>query len=200
MTSLSTRERQKRDRKAHIFTTAMQLYQENGFGATTVSAIAEAARVSRGTVFNYYSYKELILIEHLAGELGQVEARTKAKACPPLASLYALFEELADYFQVNAELVLPLCYELLNPHPERSRQAFTSLPLARICRDYLGKAQAEGQVRRDFSHDRLARTVANTFFLTALQWAAYRRDRPIKDELKKALQLTLEGVVSQKNV
>lgn len=37
--------------------------------------------------------------------------------------------------------------------------------------------------------------IANTYFLTALQWAAYRSERSIREELRQALELTLEGVL-----
>ena len=192
---LSVRERQKLDRKTRIFEAALALYRKRGFEEATVLDIAKAAQVSRGTVFNYYPYKEAILIEDLAQQLESMEARVKKRANSPTDALYCVFEELADYFEKNRDLVLPLCYELLNPDPERSKYAFTSLPLARICKEYLAQARAADQVGTKFSTDRLARTVANTFFITALQWAAYRQERSIHDELKKALELTLEGII-----
>ena len=189
----SVREQQKQDRKTRIFEVAHELYRERGFAETTVSDIAKAAQVSRGTVFNYYPYKEAILIEDLAQQLSSMEDRVKARAKSPVEALYLVFAEIADYFEENRDLVLPLCYELLNPDPERSKYAFTSLPLARICKEYL---MASENIRTGYSADRLARTVANTFFITALQWAAYRQERSIHEELKKALELTLEGLLA----
>lgn len=172
----------------------MKLFKMRGFQATTVVDIAARAQVSRGTVFNYYPYKEAILVEHLATELAEVERRVQEAALPPLEAIKRVFKELADYFESNRDVVLPLSYELLNPDPERSKKAFNSLPLVRILRDYL--ADAAGEVRQDFSSDRLARSLANTFFLTALQWAAYRPDVSLHDELEKALELALEGIKS----
>ena len=193
--SLSTREQQKRDRRQRIFEAAMTLFQTKGFQETTVVDIAEAAEVSRGTVFNYYPYKEAILTEHLAQELSDIEWRAAvSRQVTPLQKLYAIFDELACFVEANRHLVLPLSYELLNPDPARSKAAYVSLPLVPLLYTHLTEARALGLVRSDFSRERLARTVANTFFLTVLQWAAYRQDLSIHDELRKALTLTLEGV------
>lgn len=196
----SLREQQKRDRKDRIFNEAMSLFKTQGFQETTVLDIARAARVSRGTVFNYFPYKEAILIEHLAQKLAAIQERVRAKEeHSPIEAIYAIFDELASFVATNTEHILPLSYELLNPDPERSKQAFISLPLVPFIYEYLTQARTQNLIRSDFSRERLARTIANTYFLTALQWAAYRQDRSIHDELKKALKLTLEGIILGKN-
>lgn len=191
---MSVRERQKQDRRRRIFDAAMALFHSQGFQNTTVVDIAAAAQVSRGTVFNYYPYKEAILTEHLARAITDLERRlTVTDDATPLHTLYAIFDELACFVEANRHLVLPLSYELLNPDPVRSKEAYVALPLVPLIYPYLSEARSLGLVRADFSRERLARTLANTFFLTALQWAAYRQDRSVHDELRKALTLTLEG-------
>lgn len=170
----------------------MGLFVSRGFAATTVQEIAAAAEVSRGTVFNYYPYKEAILLEHLARHLEAIGSRVRERR--GLAALQALFDELGAVVEADRELVLPLGYELLNPDPERSRRAYQALPLTALLRAHLDEALADGAIRRDFSCERLARTLANAFFFTSLQWAAYRRDRPLRQELESALKLALEGI------
>ena len=76
----------------------------------------------------------------------------------------------------------------------RNSAAFRALPLVDLLRTALKRAQADGNVRRDYSADRLARTLANVFFITALQWAAYRQDRSVHEEFRLALTLGLDGL------
>ncbi len=197
--TLTVREQQKRDRQARIYNEALRLFKERGFQKTTVLAIAKAARVSRGTVFNYYPYKEALLLEYVAFCLKGLEQAAQdqlASGAAPTEVLYVVFDELAGFVENNKHLVLPLSYELLNPDPERSKAAFKALPLARLVQTLLTHGADLGLVRTDFSRERLARTVANSYFLTALQWAAYRSDRSIKEELRKTLKLTLEGILT----
>jgi len=189
----------------------MRLFQERGFQATTFSDIARAADVSRGTVFNYFPYKEALLIEFFGRHLESLRERlahrrsgsgghgADAGTEPWSGSgeeLAFLFDALAAFVEAHRDLVLPLSYELLNPDPERSRRAYLALPLGEMLRDVLTRARAAGTVRDDYSRERLARTLENVYFITAMQWAAYRRDRSIREELRKALVLTLEGIAT----
>lgn len=200
MTELTrSRERQKADRKEHILGVALALMSERGFTATTYELIAKRAGVSRGTVFNYFPYKESILLAFAAAELVELRHRVEERrqlgpAWGATEELKFVFQELALFASQRRALVMPLSYELLSPNPERSRAAYRSLPLADLLREALQRGQVEGSVRRDHTAERLARTLANTYFITALQWAAYRSDRSLKSELATALKLTLEGV------
>lgn len=177
----------------------MRLFAERGFRATTVTQIARAAGVSRGTVFNHFPYKEAFLLEYCGRELAGLKARAIARRAEltPSDNLYLLFDELAGFVEENRELMLPLGGELLSPEPDRSRRAFVALPLVEILRALISDAQADGSVRTDFSAERLARSAANGFFLTALQWAAYRQDRSLREELRLGLRLALEGMLAR---
>src|ERR687893_2269821 len=55
------RERKKKATRAAIHDAAMRLFEEHGFAGTTVDQIAEAADVSRATVFTYFPTKEDIV-------------------------------------------------------------------------------------------------------------------------------------------
>ena len=55
------RERKKQETRTAIHEGAMRLFAERGFAGTTIDQIAEAANVSRATVFSYYPTKEDIV-------------------------------------------------------------------------------------------------------------------------------------------
>jgi AcrR family transcriptional regulator len=55
------RERKKRATRAAIHDAGMRLFAEQGFAGTTVDQIADAADVSRATVFHYFPTKEDIV-------------------------------------------------------------------------------------------------------------------------------------------
>ncbi|QAY65836.1 TetR/AcrR family transcriptional regulator [Paenibacillus protaetiae] len=52
------REEKKLETKNRILEAAMCLFAEQGFEATTVAQITEAAGVAKGTFFNYFKTKE----------------------------------------------------------------------------------------------------------------------------------------------
>ncbi len=197
--SSGLRERKKADRRERILAAAMRLIAQHGLRGATYAAIARDAGVSRGTVFNYFPYKEAFLVAYFARALDELDRRLAPDDAPapgddPLAPLQRLFDALAGVTEQHRAWILPLGYELLNPDPERSRAAFLALPLASMVRRALARGRAAGSVRPDYSLDRLTRVLANTYFITVLQWAAYRPERSIHEELRVALGLALDGM------
>jgi AcrR family transcriptional regulator len=59
------RERKKLETRQLISETAVRLFNERGFEAVTVDEIAEAANVSKKTVFNYFPTKEDLVFDRL---------------------------------------------------------------------------------------------------------------------------------------
>ncbi len=194
------REHQKRDRRERIFRAALDLFRKKGFHQTTATEIAEAARVSRGTFFNYFPYKEAVLLEYghglLQGLREMALARLEAGE-EPLAVLREVFRLLAEGTRRDKDLVLPLLYELLNPDPARARAAFEALPLGDLLAEILRPLREKGAVRQDLSLERMGRTLADLYFLSALRWAAYTPHRDLEEEMERTLRIGLEGILAR---
>ena len=60
---MGIRERKKADTRRALVDAASELFAERGVQATTMDDIAEAAGMSRTSVFNYFGHKEMILCE-----------------------------------------------------------------------------------------------------------------------------------------
>ena len=93
MEPASLRERQKERRRARIYGVAIELFKQGGFQSTTATDIARASNVSRGTFFNYYPYKEAVLLDygsavveglrrHAEARLGEGVAPKEAEKTP----------------------------------------------------------------------------------------------------------------------
>ena len=61
------RERKQRETRRRIAETGLKLFLANGYDATTLDAIAEAADISRRTFFSYFKSKEEIMLVWQAG-------------------------------------------------------------------------------------------------------------------------------------
>ncbi|WP_117238186.1 TetR/AcrR family transcriptional regulator [Thermus sediminis] len=197
---MTVREYQKRRRRDRIFQAAMALFRERGFQETTASDIAKAAHVSRGTFFNYFPYKEAVLLDYGSLLLARLREEIRgrlAQGMDPLAVLHFLFQEVALFTEAEKELLLPLFYELLNPEPIRARAAFEALPLGDLIAEVLRPLKEKGMVRQDLSLERMGRTLADLYFLSALRWAAYTPHRDLKGELEKTLDLALLGILAR---
>ena len=157
---MAVREYQKKRRRERIFRAAMELFRNRGFQETTATEIAKAAHVSRGTFFNYYPYKEAVLLDYgsqlLAGLREEVR-RLLAQGREPVEVLHYLFRVLAEGTAREKDLLLPMFYELLNPDPARARAAFEALPLGDLIAEILKPLREQGVLRQDFSLERMGR-------------------------------------------
>src|SRR4051812_47064011 len=96
MTSL--RERKKAETRQRIADVATAMFVERGFDNVPITEIAEAADVSKVTVFNYFPRKEDIFFDRgpQAEELLTGAVRDRGPGVTPLAALRALLIDLAE--------------------------------------------------------------------------------------------------------
>ena len=136
-----------------IFKAALELFQERGFEETTADQIAAKSQVSRGTFFNYFPYKEAVLIEYgaeLMDAAWEEAKRMLAAGREPLWVLRFFWDRLAELAEVELgpDLYARLAYELLNPDPERAAYAYRKLPLAERVAAVLAPLKEEGSFGR----------------------------------------------------
>ncbi|MFF4184724.1 TetR/AcrR family transcriptional regulator [Streptomyces sp. NPDC001691] len=92
---LSLRERKKIKTRTAIRRATYRLVAEQGYEATTVEQIAEAAEVSPSTVFRYFPTKEDIVLTDEFDPILLREMRARPPAEPPLESLRHVVTEAA---------------------------------------------------------------------------------------------------------
>jgi AcrR family transcriptional regulator len=136
------RERKKQRTRELIASTALALFSERGYQATTVADIAAAAEVSERTVFGYFTTKEGILFaDHLA--LEQDLARALAERPSDISALEALrafaVENLSRFDeQARIRWEIVSHDELLLSH-QRMRQAALGEVIAKAIAEEIGE-------------------------------------------------------------
>ncbi|WP_420597427.1 TetR/AcrR family transcriptional regulator [Deinococcus sp.] len=207
MTSLppapSLRERQKEKRRTRIYHVAIDLFKQGGFQATTATDIAKASNVSRGTFFNYYPYKEAVLLDYgaqIVDRLRELAEALLAEGTPPGEVLREVWDKLAEESAQERDLIPPLAYEVMNPSPERAHTAYQALPLSRVIELILRAMQASGELRSDLSVQRMSNLIADTFLIVALRWSAYGTEKSLTEEMRLTLSFLMEGVLRREQV
>ncbi|MBS1107237.1 MAG: putative TetR family transcriptional regulator [Deltaproteobacteria bacterium] len=167
------RERKKRARRERIYEAARQLFLEQGYAATTVEQIAEAADVAQTTFFNHFQSKDAVLREmtgeisgHLEAMLQQelatadtAERRIRRFATQALRALGAT-EGLAR------EVLLELLRKASGPGTALPYLASVREPFTTIVRE----GQSAGDVRRDLEPSLLAELVIGLLNTALLGW------------------------------
>src|SRR5918998_1535252 len=100
------RERKKKATRDAIHHGAMRLFAEHGFAGTTIDQIADAADVSRATVFGYFPTKEEIVFGEAAAAIDALAARLRERPADETTTtvVRAWLEDLGGWLE--PELVL----------------------------------------------------------------------------------------------
>ena len=108
------RERKKRATRNAIRDAAMRLFEQDGFTHTTFDRIAEAADVSRATVFSYFPTKEEIVMGEGAAAIGAVAATLAERPAGQgtIATVRAWLAELSGWFEPELVFQLRLAREV----------------------------------------------------------------------------------------
>jgi AcrR family transcriptional regulator len=96
---MGLRAKHKADRTARIIQAATQMFRELGFDAVRMEAIAVAAQVSAGTVYNYFPTKKDLLVAIVSREVEEVLAAGAATVeQPPPDVVGALSQLVHGYY------------------------------------------------------------------------------------------------------
>lgn len=192
------RARRQAETRARILRAALDLFARQGFFATTIEQITEAADVGKGTFFNYFPSKEHALAGF--GELQVLKVQgalteLRQGAGPLRAVLRRLARVLAEEPGRSPSLGRGLLAALsssesflkvMRRHLARGRQL-----LAQIA----SEGQRRGEIRGDIRPTELARLFQQTFFGALLLWALYPSSQ-LQGRLDTTLDLFWSGVAA----
>jgi AcrR family transcriptional regulator len=160
----SLRERKKLQTRAAIINKAVELFNTQGFYNTSIDDIADAADVSRGTFFNYFGYKEAVIVEFgrdlMINLTAQVEEQMKESVSAERI-IFRIWLEVRSLLEKFGEAVVVLSHELLNPDVERASRAAQAFTLAELVASVTKAGQQSGRFRSSLDTAQFGQLVAN---------------------------------------
>ncbi|MFE9658742.1 TetR family transcriptional regulator [Streptomyces sp. NPDC005955] len=190
---LGLRERKKLKTRVAIREATYRLIAEQGYEATTVEQIAQAAEVSASTVFRYFPTKEDIVLTDEHDPVMEEALRNRPAEEPLLDSLRHVLRQTMEHSMRHEPEVTKLRMRLMAEVPAvRSRSlesmSVTGGMLCRVIAERTGRDPAELEVRA------YAMGLVGTLFETSRYWA--ERDYPddIGDLLDRALTVFAQGL------
>ncbi len=98
-TEVSLRERQKARRRSDILAAGRHLFNQKGFSATNMDAIAELSEVGVATVYNYFGTKGQLLAEILRSDFDLLFEQAKLILEKPPGNAIAGVQSLIDIYR-----------------------------------------------------------------------------------------------------
>jgi len=167
------RERKKREQRERIYETARQLFLANGFEATTVDQIAEAADIAQTTFFNYFQSKAALLREMTNEVSDRLEAMLAEQLATPGTAEARIMSFVQDVVR-QIDRAENLTRDILLEFIRTSSRPGEALPyLLRVREPFeivIIEGQEQGNVRRDFDARLLAEMVIGTLHMALVGW------------------------------
>ncbi|GLW97632.1 TetR family transcriptional regulator [Microtetraspora sp. NBRC 16547] len=190
---LSLRERKKAKTRRTIQEHALRLFAEQGYEATTVEQIAEAAEVSPSTFFRYFPTKEDLIIQDDYDPLLVAMVRAQPPELPPLAAIrQGIRTAFAQVPQSELEDVRARIGLMMKIPAVRARSldnlVTTVDVLAGVVAERTGRDRAAPAVQT------LAGAVVGAILPALFSWSAANGTRSLPDVVDEALGLLESGL------
>ncbi|MFH8471516.1 TetR/AcrR family transcriptional regulator [Streptomyces sp. NPDC018000] len=188
---LGLRERKKLRTRIAIRRATYRLISEQGYDATTIEQIAEAAEVSPSTVFRYFATKEDIVLTDEYDPVMEAELRNRPADEPPLESLRFLMTKALTAFLAAEEEELRQRTRLMVEVPAiRARMTETMSDTAKILARAL--ADRSGRSPDDLEIRVFIAAVLGALREVTLYWGEHGQEGDLIALIGQALD-TLEG-------
>ncbi|MGW4118132.1 TetR/AcrR family transcriptional regulator [Nocardia sp. NPDC004711] len=196
---IGRRERNRQRVRARIYTSALELFAEKGYDATTIDEIAERADVSRGTFFNHFPRKEDLITEWAEDRrrtlMDRIEQPLGAGASDTGALLHRCMAGLAQLSEVQrgvTEIMLTAWVKTGRPLTE---EPYTAEVFARIVEIGVRRGDIDARVDPVL----LGNLLRDAYLGVVYRWARRTTDRErIAGELRDVLDVILRGVATNK--
>ena len=173
---LGRRARRRAETRERIVRAALKLFARQGFFATTVEQITQAADVGKGTFFNYFPSKEHVLTGFGDFQLAKIraaleEARDGARPIRVVARRLLL--ALAEMPGESPELVRSFLLVILSSGSARPLILQKLDQGRRLLGELVAVGQRRGEIRADFERGAVARHFQQMFFGGLLLWTLH---------------------------
>lgn len=197
---LTRRDRRREQTYRRLLTAAESLFKVRGFDATTVEEIAAAADVAKGTFFNYFSSKEMLLGELLYMRTERLLLDIPAAGQPAAERIWQLLirirQELAPYVHLFPRM---FAYVLAHPHLHGPSDDYARdhVTLADALAQLMRQGQREGVFRSACDAEIAGSLMATYFFrLSLVECVQENADFCWEDQMQAALALLYQGLAA----
>lgn len=195
---MGIRERKKADTRRALVDAASELFAERGVQATTMDDIAQAAGMSRTSVFNYFGHKEMILCEIGARYVHEIARplRTGERKDPGLA-FAEVTDALAELATQQPALIAAVARETTHPDPTRRKCARDTMGYSQLVDEMLDSFAEQGALRHPDYRESYANQIIDLLSGVLIRLAGIASRDELRREIGRSLELFMSGAMQE---
>ncbi len=164
---ISLMDKKKQKRKKRIILAATALFQDKGYADTTIGDIADQAEVGVGTIYNYFSSKNEILLNLVADICIEKKPDEIIYDNDPVRTLYSYIYGYFDEFLIFDKAIWRGWFAALFNEPNLFERAY-ALDM-KIAGELVGMCE-KMQARNMISNKVPAQEIASTVYVVFISW------------------------------
>jgi TetR/AcrR family acrAB operon transcriptional repressor len=193
--------------RTKLLSAALRVFSQNGYAASRLEDIAQAAQVTRGAIYHHFGSKEKLYIElvhHYEAGINQVAQEIMDEGGTPRTILQRLLVRLFEYLEENDDYraVVELSVnkvEITKELEELTRQIILGRRiLIRYFADLLRQGMDAGEFRADLPVDDAARALVGFINGMGLIWVQDPKSFSIRERAQSLIDIFLEGVIEHR--
>lgn len=195
---MGIRERKKADTRRALVDAASELFAERGVQATTMDDIAQAAGMSRTSVFNYFGHKEMILCEIGARYVREIAGPLQsAEQTDPAHAFAAVTDALAELASRQPALVAAVARETTHPDPERRACARDTMGYSELIDEMLDEFTQSDLLRHPDYKESYRNQIIDLLSGVLIRLAGVATRDELRREIGRSLELFMRGAMRE---
>ena len=193
--TLSRRERKKLETRQALLEAALPLFREKGYHATTVEEITEGADVAKGTFFNYFPSKEVLLDELSAWSIERLRAALdvdRGAPSSPTARVKLLMRLMHDHVAQDIRLFRRAFASHLRHPPPPAKRA--GREFFGFLTDLVREAQVCGEIRADIDAELVGDLLRLAYFRRIIVCCDGDGEPPPAKHVDQVVDLLMDGI------
>lgn len=193
------REAKKNQTRLRILDASIELFESQGYEATTVQQIATRADVAKGTFFNYFSSKEDLILE-LQGSLIRKEIESQGGAAGPvMPQLLNGLVYLARHYPFTQAVTRAVLQGVYGSSRIGTAQSERGGEFARFLASIVEQGQDRGEIRRDLPAKQIAEMAVQSYYGVLMSWVLHQSDETLESMMRNQFEIFSGGIQAEKS-